>query len=58
MAGFLISVTLQQVEKEEEARSEAKYQGWLLQRPEVIALRQKKQGSRDRDAEVFFVNVS
>lgn len=40
-AGFpLISATLQQVE--EAARSDAKYQGWPLQRPAIIALRQQR----------------
>lgn len=51
---FLISITLLQVEVEEVAGSDAKYQGLPLQRPEVIALRQRRRESRDRDSEAFF----
>lgn len=39
------------------AGSKAKYQGWPLQRPEVIALRQKRRERRNGDAGAIFFNL-
>lgn len=42
---------------EEVTGSDAKYQGWPLQRAEVIALRQQGRERRNRDAQAFFESL-
>lgn len=48
---YLISATLLRFKVGGGVDGDVEYQGWALQRPEVIALRQQRRGRRSSDAE-------